>query len=297
MTPGVCSISKEAESVFTFASKNKFSLSYFNFPKPTKYMNFLPSHTQYTSYRPPVSDGQRQEFSLTMFRREKTQWKRGLLTLLAISGYTNFTAGYTFRRDAESDVEAPATFSGADKAIEVWEKGKTCLPEYFDMTPENVKASDVSTWYHTLIERKRQTDPLFQELGEASYYGEQILGLPNFRCNIGSKGRGTEMPNCKDVVGNVKASNSGADQIRSTADNLAEGRKMYFTVRGIDYFTKTIAVIHVSSTIMLNFHYHSQLTNNRRCMAQPKQIFRQKLPCLLNDLPTRQIPLQRVFVF
>lgn len=60
--------------------------------------------------------------------------------------------------------------------------------EFFEMTPENLKASRVAEWYGNWSVNSKANDPDFTKYGEVTYFGMQFLGDSDYHCGIGYSG-------------------------------------------------------------------------------------------------------------
>ena len=59
---------------------------------------------------------------------------------------------------------------------------------FFEMTPENLKASRVAEWYGNWSINAKANDPDFTKYGEVTYFGMQFLGDGDYHCGIGYSG-------------------------------------------------------------------------------------------------------------
>jgi hypothetical protein len=59
---------------------------------------------------------------------------------------------------------------------------------FFEMTPENLKASRVAEWYGNWSVNAKANDPDFTKYGEVTYFGMQFLGDGDYQCGIGYSG-------------------------------------------------------------------------------------------------------------
>jgi hypothetical protein len=156
------------------------------------------------------------------------------------------------RRDDES-VDTAGMCAIDLGAVALWEKTRCLDPNFFDMTPENVKEVGLEAWYTKLMRIKRRNDSAeFDRLGEGRYFGEKILGQPNFDCSLGEKGCG-HFKSDEEIVSMVEMRYTARNVTVTTETILKDARKIIFATHILDHATQYHSLILVSGNKSVHF--------------------------------------------
>jgi hypothetical protein len=156
------------------------------------------------------------------------------------------------RRDDES-LNTPGMCALDLDAVALWEKTRCLHPKFFEMTPESIKEVGLEAWYRELMRFRRQTDSAeFDRLGEGRYFGEKILGQPNFDCSLGEKGCG-QVKSGEETMSMVEMRYTARNITVPTETILKDARKIIFATRILDLAARYHSLIFVSGNESLHF--------------------------------------------
>jgi hypothetical protein len=120
--------------------------------------------------------------------------------------------------------------------------GNDCNSKFFDMTEQNLRYSGSDKYYRDFILEESQKYPKeYAELGEISFFARHTFD--GFDVHCGSKYEGcTGIPTCKRVLDHVQR--HGGDEVLA--------RKIYFSIKKIEFVADAIFWFHVSFVIRLS---------------------------------------------
>jgi hypothetical protein len=156
------------------------------------------------------------------------------------------------RRDDES-VNTPGMCALDLDSVALWEKTRCLHPKFFDMTPESIKEMGLEAWYRALMRIKRRDDSAeFARLGEGRYFGEKILGEPNFDCSLGEKGCG-HFKSDEEIVSTVEMRYTARNITATTETILMDARNIIFATHIFDHAAQYHSLILVSGNRSVHF--------------------------------------------
>jgi hypothetical protein len=172
-------------------------------------------------------------------------WKHAIVASLILTAH--LTSGGIFPRND--------TFLNSDAKdhVEAWTKSSDCYANYFALTEDNLKASNLSLWFEDLITTRFNTNSTRNQTnGVSTWFGQNVLGQSNFDCSI-PDGHCVGVLDCFRVVELVQKKWQSANRIFSIDELLDESRRVYFAQTMIDGVTRYMGIVYVSGHSNYNF--------------------------------------------
>jgi len=150
-----------------------------------------------------------------------------------------------------SDVPEPAVSSisledpNLQKAINLWNSSKQCDPDYFDMTLENLRRSNVDSWYKRWIEIEGGNNLAeYEREGEVRFFAKRSFNGFYIECNIQNNGC-NDFKSPENIVTYTLTQKGNENMSMEEVMDLS--RKRWFVQRKIEAITRSLAWAHVSS--------------------------------------------------
>lgn len=111
-----------------------------------------------------------------------------------------------------------------------------CDPGFFEMTEKNLRESKSDEFYRDLISKTSKEHPEeYIRLGEVSFFARHAFNGLEVRCGSHKKGC-TGIPTCTDIL----------DYVKRHGGDKEKARKVYFSIKKIEFIIDAIFWFHVS---------------------------------------------------